>query len=235
MPDLTTSAAALRGIVQSALRRMPGRRPHPAPPETTLDTCARVTIPMPQAEHPADAFRQVMAIFPTAVTVITSFDADGDPRGLTCSAVASVSADPPLVAICVNRRNGSLAAIRGSRGFALNLLSAGSAHVSDTFASPSPAKFRSVRWRPTRVTGLPWLSHDTAALLDCRLVADVEVATHAVLVGLVVDSAVGRSAEAPLMYWQRAYGGWRPAGPPPQAAPAAAPARTAAGAGVHPR
>lgn len=235
MPDRPTPAAALRSAVRTVMRRMTGHGRIPEDPGTTLYSCSRVTLSMPEAEHPADAFRRVMAVFPTAVTVVTSLDADGDPRGLTCSAVASVSADPPLVAVCVNQRNGSLTAIRDSGGFALNLLAAGSAHVSDTFASPSPAKFRSVRWRPTRVTGLPWLAHDTAAMLDCRLAADVEVATHAVLVGLVVDSAVGRCADGPLMYWQRAYGGWSPAVMPPDAAPAPAPARTAAGAGSHAR
>lgn len=235
MPDPSPHATMLRTALRSTLRRLTGRRPSPPEqtPEETLYSCSRVTLPTPEAELSGDTFRRVMGVFPTAVTVVTSLDADGDPRGLTCSAMASVSADPPLVAVCVNRRNGSLAAIRRSGGFALNLLAARSAHVSDTFASPSPAKFRAVRWRPTRVTGMPWLADDTAALLDCRLAADVEVATHAVLVGLVVDSAVGPCADAPLMYWQRAYGRWSPAQQPADRTPE--PARSVAGVGIHPR
>lgn len=228
MPDRTLPAEVLRTAARAVLRRIAARRVEP--PGDGLDgdwSCSRLNLPMPAAQLSSDVFRGVMAAFPSAVTVVTSRDADGDPRGLTCSAVASVSVDPPLVAVCVNRRNGSLTAIRDSGGFALNLLHRGSSHVSDIFASPSPTKFQSVSWRPSRVTGLPWLVQDSAALLDCRLAADIEIATHAVLFGLVVDSEVGRPEEAPLMYWRRAYGGWSGAeAAAPGPTPAPAPTRT---------
>ena len=42
-------------------------------------------------------FFDIMASFPSGVAIVTTLDSDGTPRGLTTTAVASVSADPPLL------------------------------------------------------------------------------------------------------------------------------------------
>lgn len=174
------------------------------------------TLPVPSPEVDRDAFREVMSAFPAPVSVVTANDAQGDPRGLTCSAVASLSLDPPTVLVCVNHGNHSLEAIRGSGGFVVNLLRHGRDAVSTVFASPSPDKFATVTWRPSPVSGLPWLHRDALAFVDCRLVGELSVGSHAVLVGLVRESrsadANGASPEesGALLYWRRAYGRWVP-------------------------
>jgi flavin reductase (DIM6/NTAB) family NADH-FMN oxidoreductase RutF len=127
--------------------------------------------------------------------------------------------DPPMMLACVNRRNGSLAAIRASGGFAVNLLRAGSSAVSEEFASPSADKFARVRWRPSPRTGLPWLLDDCLAFVDCRLVADLAAGSHTILIGLVVDGrdvpaegGTGTSvSDQPLVYWRRGYHDFSPA------------------------
>jgi flavin reductase (DIM6/NTAB) family NADH-FMN oxidoreductase RutF len=121
--------------------------------------------------------------------------------------------DPPMMLVCVNRRNHSLEAIRASSGFTVNLLRVDSGPISALFASPSPDKFSLLSWRPSPVSGLPWLYADALAFVDCRLVADVAAASHAILIGLVTDvhsdiSENGQQAGGPLVYWRRHYGGW---------------------------
>lgn len=180
----------------------------------------RGTLPMPAAEIDRDAFREVMSAFPAPVSVVTAVDAEGQPRGLTCSAVASLSLDPPTVLVCVNQGNHSLEAIRGSGGFVINLLRQGRDEVSAVFASPSPDKFAGVTWRPSPASGLPWLHSDALAFVDCRLVGELAVGSHAVLIGLARASRSagpnGASAEdsGALLYWRRAYGRWTALGSP---------------------
>ena len=69
----------------------------------------------------AAEFKAAMRHFPTGVTVVTSVR-DGEPRGVTVTAFASVSADPPLVLICINREARSYLYISASKVFCVNLL-----------------------------------------------------------------------------------------------------------------
>lgn len=69
-------------------------------------------------------FAQVMACWPAGVAVVTTIDASGTPRGLTTTAVTSVSLDPPLLLVCVDRTSRTLPALRYARAFAVNVLEA---------------------------------------------------------------------------------------------------------------
>lgn len=212
----TARAAVARRLVSAAVTRARDRRAASAGPW-------RGALPDRAAEVEADAFREAMSAFPAPVSVVTAMDAEGEPRGLTCSAVASLSLEPPTLLVCVNQRNGSLQAIRGSAGFTVNLLRQGRDEVSREFASPSTDKFASVSWRPSPVSGLPWLHRDTLAFVDCRLVGELAVGSHAVLIGLarlsrVAGDATGTEDGGALLYWRRAYGRWSAQAPPPLAA-----------------
>ncbi|WP_433889051.1 flavin reductase family protein [Streptomyces sp. CA-111067] len=175
---------------------------------------ATMTSEIPLMGPVADAqdFRQTMGSFPTPVAVVTALDSDGVPRGLTCSAVCSVSMDPPSMLVCVNRRNGSLDAIRHSGGFVINLLCDDRQHVSDVFASASPQKFADAEWQPSPISGLPHLHDDSLAFVDCRLQAEIVAGSHAILIGTVRSSgAGGRTPDSgPLVYYARSYGRWAP-------------------------
>lgn len=153
-------------------------------------------------------FRQIMSAFPTGIAVVTSYDAGGTPRGLTCSALCSVSMDPPLLLLCVNGSSGSLQAIRASNGFVVNFLREGRDWLSQLFASPSPDKFAQVKWRRSATTGLPWLEEDTIAHADCRLVSDIEAGDHSILIGVLVSGSPPLNSVQPLLYWQRRYASW---------------------------
>jgi flavin reductase (NADH) len=170
-----------------------------------------VTIPLPERVSEEHEFRNTMGSFPTPVTVVTALDADSIPRGLTCSAVCSVSMDPPSLLICVNRRNGSLDAIRHSGGFVINLLREDRHELSDLFASASSQKFADAAWRPSPASGLPLLHIGVLAYVDCRLEAEIAAGSHAILIGTVRSSGTDRGPDSgPLVYYDRSYGRWAP-------------------------
>lgn len=174
----------------------------------TLRTVFRTEVPGADCRVDGAAFREVMASLPTAVSVVTAMDENGAPRGLTCSAVCSVSADPPQILVCINQRNGSLAAIRHSGAFVVNVLGSAAAQLSDQFASPLAEKFADVSWRPAPSSGLPVLDGSAHAFLDCELTADISSGSHAILVGSVQACGTDFDAMHPLLYWRRSYGTW---------------------------
>jgi flavin reductase (NADH) len=157
----------------------------------------------------ATTFAQIMSAFPTGVTVITATGEDGDPWGLTSNAIASVSADPPMLLVCVAKTSRTLPALIESRGFLVNFMGEGSEHACRRFASkvPSAEKFDSVTWRWS-ASGRPHLHVDSVAYADCVMERHIEAGTHRILVGRIVDGAVTDTTRPPLAYVRRAYRSW---------------------------
>lgn len=88
----------------------------------------------------ADHFAAALATVPTAVCVVTTY-VGGRPWGLTVSAFASVSADPPTVLVCVNRRTRTCTSIETSGSFGVSFLSEEQRHVAESAAAPGLPKF----------------------------------------------------------------------------------------------
>ena len=154
-------------------------------------------------------FAEVMTAFPTGVTVVTTIEARGEPVGLTSNAVSSVSADPPMLLVCVAKTSRTLPALLENGGYLVNFMAAGSEGICAAFASkaPSSEKFAGVRWRSTP-SGRPYLYADTVAYADCELEDEIVAGSHVILVGRVIDAGVSLPARAPLAYFRRAYGIW---------------------------
>jgi flavin reductase (DIM6/NTAB) family NADH-FMN oxidoreductase RutF len=167
-------------------------------------------------------FFEIMASFPSGVVVVTTLGAEGSPRGLTTTAVASVSADPPTVLVCVDQSSRTLAGLRARRRFVINFMAEGRSHLCLLFASKEDDKFASVDWVGTK-TGLPLLHRDALAWAECSILHDVEIGDHALLVARVDDGGVQPELEPPLMYYRRSWGVWTPAHDPgePQPEPVA--------------
>ena len=155
------------------------------------------------------AFFDVMASFPSGVAIVTTLDADGTPRGLTTTAVCSVSADPPTILVCVDLASRTLAALRDSGGFVVNFVGEGRSELCLLFASKAEDKFAHVRWRPTG-RGLPLLHEDVLAWAECATVQELEVGDHVIVVAQVDDGGVHPELESPLMYYRRSWGVWSP-------------------------
>lgn len=161
-----------------------------------------------------DTFRAVVGAFPTGVTVVTTLDTDGAPRGLTSNAFSSVSADPPLLLVCVDKRSQTLPALEAAGAFVVNFLAAGRHALSSTFASRSPDKFAGVSWEPSAVAnGAPILVHDVVAYAECVIHQRVEAGDHVILIGRIEAGATRPGS--PLMYYRRTYAAWPDEAPAP--------------------
>lgn len=172
-------------------------RPHLALSPTTL------AAPVPQGV--GDGFRDAMGRLAAAVSVVTTGAGDAR-RGFTCTSVASVSTDPPMVSVCVNRGVDAHNQIIDGGAFCVNILSLGQDAISNRFAardgSKGAVRFADDPWEQT-AGGVPALA-TAMANLDCAIVATANVGTHTLVIGRV-NALNLRADRAPLMYFDRAY------------------------------
>jgi len=151
-------------------------------------------------------FRTVIGQFATGVTVVTAMDGDR-PQGMTVNALASVSLDPPMVMVALDRRRFILPAIDASRRFAVNILAEDQQWLSDCFAganvTPGRDAFCGASWRPGE-TGLPILAGAIAAL-ECEVLDRFTVGDHHLYVGGVQAIALDEPEAPPLLYHRRRY------------------------------
>lgn len=146
--------------------------------------------------------RNVLGAFVTGVTVVTTFDHQGRPRGLTANSFTSVSLNPALILVCIDEGAASYSAFTACKRFAVNILSERQQPVSALFASKSPDKFKRVRWTKS-AGGSPLLEH-SLAWIDCRLHTLMPFGDHAILVGEVAGCEAG-AGERPLGYFRGGY------------------------------
>uniref|UniRef100_UPI0025BA7325 flavin reductase family protein n=1 Tax=Aquabacterium sp. TaxID=1872578 RepID=UPI0025BA7325 len=171
------------------------------------------------------AFRQVLGHYPTGVTVVTTVDAEGVPRGLTANSFTSVSLDPPLLLVCLGKATASHPVFMASTHFAVNVLADTQRDTSNLFASKASDKFEQAAWQPA-ASGAP-LIDDSLAWFDCRVHQRIDAGDHTILIGQV--QAMGQRSGRPLGYCQGGYVGL-------QALPSATPnTPTAPGAPTAPQ
>ena len=162
------------------------------------------TGPMGQAVKSED-FVQAMGAAATGVTVVTTAGVAGR-LGLTVSALASVSAEPPLLLVCVNRRNPCVAAITQNGRFAVNILAQSQSEVARIF-SGRPIRgeaydFGRHGWE-FGAAGMPVLP-GAAAHFECETETIHDAGTHRIFIGRVIVAE--RGSEPPLIYSSRSYG-----------------------------
>jgi 3-hydroxy-9,10-secoandrosta-1,3,5(10)-triene-9,17-dione monooxygenase reductase component len=149
---------------------------------------------MGKADIESDVFRRVMGHFPTGVTVVAARDVDGEPYGLTVNSFTSVSLDPPLVLVCIDRQANSHDRLVETRTFAVSVLAANQAHIAARFASaPSWGRFEDLAWGVSPA-GDP-IVEKAAAWVACSLMESHEAGDHTILVGRV-ESVGERDADA---------------------------------------
>ena len=88
-------------------------------------------------------FRQVIGNFASGVTVITTREQDTN-YGLTASAVTSLTLEPPMLLVCINKHTATQAVISRTRTFGVNILDQDQAHLAYRFAKPQSDKFQGV-------------------------------------------------------------------------------------------
>lgn len=146
-------------------------------------------------------FRRVMGHFASGVTVVTVC-LEGTCHGITVSSFCSLSLEPPLVLICIDRRYSSHEKIRQAETFAINILAEDGEWLSRHFASREVDKFAKVGYH-TGESGAPLLD-EALATIECRLVDQYPGGDHTIYVGQVL--AISAQAEGrPLLYFRSGY------------------------------
>ncbi len=148
-----------------------------------------------------DAFRAVMGRFATGVTVVTAVDVEGRERGMTVSAFASVSLEPPLVVMCIDRTASMYDTLFTGEYFAVNILSSTQESIARRFASTGAQQFEGIGFRAGE-NGLPLLN-DVLAYVECRRVSSAAAGDHAVVVGETLTASL-RDAK-PLLYYRGGF------------------------------
>jgi flavin reductase (DIM6/NTAB) family NADH-FMN oxidoreductase RutF len=150
-------------------------------------------------------FRRVMGHWATGVAVIATRTSDGTPRGLTASAVCSLSLHPPLLLVCIDRSAETHDCIRDAGIFAVNMLAVDQEPVARRFAGKHEREERFDGLRlGTGVTGAPILD-GVVAWADCAVDAEHEGGDHTIFVGRVLDA--GNSDARPLVAFRGVLGG----------------------------
>ncbi len=151
-----------------------------------------------------DDFKHVMRRWASTVNVITT-RTDELIYGLTATAFSSLSAEPPLIFVCVNKKTRTHGFIEQSKIFCVNFLAEDMSHISNRFAGrvPDEERFKDLPYR-AEATGSPVLS-DAVAFLDCSLHETLSVGDHTLFVGLVQASGVQKPAATPLLYVNGKY------------------------------
>ena len=143
------------------------------------------------ARRPDAEMRAVMGAFATGVVVLTS--GRELPHGMTASAFASVSLDPAMVLVCVNRTATMHTTILSNGTFAASILAAGQEGLARYFASASRTRdeqeFRTVPHRPGEHTGAPVIEGNLG-WVECKLAAVYEGGDHSIFLGSVLG--IGR-------------------------------------------
>ncbi|WP_440098115.1 flavin reductase family protein [Streptosporangium sp. H16] len=148
-----------------------------------------------------DGFRAALARFPSGVTVVTARGEREGSHGLTVSAFCSVSAEPPLILVCLARSARTLPAVHESGRFAVSMLRQHHDVVARLFATTALDKFQGT-WGALTPDGPPVVP-DALFSLECTVHSVLPAGDHEVVIGAVQAYSVRDGA--PLIYYQRAF------------------------------
>ena len=155
----------------------------------------------PESAARARRFRDVLGLFASGVTVVTSM-ADGAPVGMTCQSFSSVSLEPPMVMFCPAKTSRAWPMMQRAGFFCVNILAGHQSEVSQAMATKGSDKFEGVDWRPAS-TGAPLLE-GVLGYVDCTVHSVHEAGDHYVVLGRVKELGFGDDGQ-PLLYYRGAY------------------------------
>jgi flavin reductase (DIM6/NTAB) family NADH-FMN oxidoreductase RutF len=153
---------------------------------------------------PAEQFKNVMARVAATVTVVTA-SGDGAPVGLTATAFMSVSADPPIVLVCIDKSTASLQPMLDASGFTVNLMPEGAEDEAMLFARHGADKFGESEWSESVTKEAGPVLTDAYAHLECATIDRAEMGDHWVIYGEVNATATADSVASPLVWLGRGF------------------------------
>lgn len=163
-------------------------------------------IPPSFPSESKERFVDAMAALANGVSIVTT-NGVGGKFGLTVSAVTSVSAEPPILLACLNRKNIAVSGINRNHRFAVNILNAQSQEIAQVFAGRAldgkHYDFEQHGWADGQALGLPILKAATASF-ECELEGFHDAGTHRIFLGRVISALRGDTE--PMVYSNRHYG-----------------------------
>ena len=147
-----------------------------------------------------ESFAETFSQVPQAVTVVTTKNGDGSAHGTTVSAFCSLSADPPMMLVALDRKSELLKMLRKTKRFGVNLLSGDQQEVGLICAKKGEDKLKAVTWDDDN--GLPRIKN-AAAWIECEVDKLLPGGDHVIVVGLV--TACEAADNVPLIYHRRRF------------------------------
>jgi flavin reductase (DIM6/NTAB) family NADH-FMN oxidoreductase RutF len=168
-----------------------------------FDSTFGVAQPYPCPEMPDQTFLDALARLAAGVVLISTRVGDGY-KGLTASSLVSISLEPPMVLVGLERTSATRAAILETQAFNVSVLTRGQEFIADRFAGRAPSIDAKWSTLPHRLgsNSIPLLE-GSAAWLECRVTAVHVAGDHDVFVAEVLAAAIG--AGDPLVLWDRSF------------------------------
>ncbi|QFF97766.1 flavin reductase [Psychrobacillus glaciei] len=149
-----------------------------------------------------EIFKAAMGNYPTGVTVVTAFNQEGKPMGMTVNSFTSVSLDPLLILWSIDKRVYAYNDFLKADKFTVNILAADQGVLCTLFSSKVEDRFSQCDWKTSELN-LPVLS-GSLAVLQCKVHKQIEAGDHTVLIGEVLD--IQNDSKEPLLYHRRNIG-----------------------------
>ncbi len=151
-----------------------------------------------------DSFKGALRHFASGVTIVTA-GVGAAMYGITVSAFSSISMEPPIVMVSIGHTSPLVETILSAEHYAVNILSGDQTDLSARFAESIEGveKYRdiAVSVGSSGAPGIP----GALAVLDCVLDQTLQVATHILMFGRVVQVILAADSEDPLLYYNRGY------------------------------
>jgi flavin reductase (DIM6/NTAB) family NADH-FMN oxidoreductase RutF len=151
---------------------------------------------------PTSDFVAAMSRLASGVGLVTCWVGDR-PWGMTLTAFASVSPEPPTILVSLGSATTSARAITATGSFGVSILAEEQLALARLGSEPGAAKFFEPFVDPSDGNGSPVVA-GALAHLDCELFEALQVADHTILLGRV-RAAQASPSGMPLLYHRRAY------------------------------
>jgi flavin reductase len=151
-------------------------------------------------------FKDAMSQVPTNVAVVGSWEAEGI-RACTISSLVSVDIIDPTIIFVLKSDSATLANIKSTKDFSVNVLSAQQAHLSQMYSNlrTNEEITNLTQYWEAHKTGVP-IIRDSHLNFFCVLISSQEL-KNATIVFAKVTEIINGNSENPLVYFERKYFG----------------------------
>ena len=150
-----------------------------------------------------DVFKQIMGSYPSGIAIISTFDEENNPIGLTVNSFASVSLDPLLVLWSLDKKSSHMETFKKAKGFAVHISAEEQSDLCWAFAGKSKDRFAEANWSRSE-NDLPVID-GSLGVMECKTFQSIEAGDHVIFIGQIVD--IEKHDKEPLLYFRRNVGG----------------------------